>query len=170
MADIWLQTFLSLVNWVHLFATASWMGGMIINILVLLPSTREALDAAIAGKFLAAVMRRFRRLVYGSIVLLVFSGIAMSGLNKNYLGIGQFNTPWTQIILVKHVLVVALILLAVYSFEVLAPKVARVAAKGPSRELASLQRLQLRMAGLGFVLGLIILLLTGAATAISALA
>ena len=50
-------------------------------------------------------------------------------------------------------------LLAVYSFEVLAPKVAKLAAKGPSPELLKAQKLQLRLASTGFALGLIILLL-----------
>jgi len=169
LADVWLQIALSIISWLHLFATVAWIGAMTMNVLVLLPSIRETLEPAAAGKFLGAVMRRFRRLVYGSIILLVFSGVVMTALNKSYLGPLQLGNAWTQVILIKHVFVVVLVVLAIYALEVLAPNVAKIGAKGPSPELARLQKLQLRLAGAGFVLGLIILLLTGFATALSAL-
>src|SRR3990170_9015846 len=95
------------------------------NLFVLLPSIRETLEPAIVGKLLGAVMRRFRRLVYGSIILLVFSGLVMTVLNRSYLGSLQFGNAWTQVILIKHVFIVALIVLAVYALEVLAPKVVK---------------------------------------------
>lgn len=169
MADLGLQVALSLVNWLHLFATVAWIGGMTTNVLVLLPSVRETLEPPAAGRFLGAVMRRFRRLVYGSILLLLLSGALMTALNENYLGPGQFGNTWSQVILVKHVFVATLVLVAVYAFEALAPRVSRLAAKGPSPELARLQRLQLRLAATGLLLGLIILFLTGMASALSAL-
>lgn len=169
MADVWLQIALSIVNWLHLIATVAWIGAMTMNLLVLLPSMRETLEPATMGKLLGAVMKRFRRLVYGSIILLVLSGLAMTALNKSYLGPLQFGNAWTQVMLIKHVFVAALIGLAIYALEVLAPKVAKMGAKGPSPELARLQKLQMRLAGAGFALGLVILLLTGVATAISAL-
>jgi len=169
LADVGLLIALSIINWLHLIATVAWIGAMSTNLFVLLPSIRETLEPAIVGKLLGAVMRRFRRLVYGSIILLVFSGLVMTALNRSYLGPLQFGNVWTQIILIKHVFIIALIILAVYALEALAPKVAKMGAKGPSPELAKLQRLQMRLAWAGFALGLVILLLTGVATAISAL-
>ena len=169
MANVWVQAVLSIINWLHLFATVAWIGAMTTNALILLPSIRETLEPATAGKFLGAIMRRFRLLVYGSIVLLVFSGVVMTILNKNYLGPLQYGNTWTLVILIKHVFVALLVVLAIYALEVLAPKVAKTGAKGPSPELTRLQKLQLRLAGAGLVISLIILLLTGVATAISAL-
>ena len=87
-------------------------------------------------------------------------GIPLTLLNEDYLGLGQFDNAFSQVILIKHLFVTALVLLAIYSFEVLAPKVAKLAAKGPSPELLKAQKLQLRLASTGFALGLIILLLT----------
>ena len=148
---------LSVLNFLHLLATVTWIGGMATNILVVLPSTREVLEAAVSGRFIGAIMKRFRRIVYGSIITLVLCGVPLTLLNENY--VGQFDNAWSQVVLVKHLFAVALVLLAVYSFEVLAPKVAKLAAKGPSPELLKAQKLQLRLASTGFVLGLIILLL-----------
>jgi uncharacterized membrane protein len=167
MVDVILLV-LSIVNWLHLMATVTWIGGIATNILVILPSTREVLEQPLAGKLMGSVMKRFRIIVYISIVVLVISGILMNLFNKSYLGVTQLGNLWTQVILVKHIFVVALIVLAVYAFEVLAPKVSRLAVKGPSQELVRLQKLQLNLALLGFALGIIILFLTGIATAISA--
>ncbi len=151
------------MNFLHLLATVTWIGGMSTNILVVLPSTREVLEPAVSGRFIGAIMKRFRRIVYGSIITLVLCGVPLTLLNENYVSLGQFDNAWSQVVLVKHLFVTALVLLAVYSFEVLAPKVAKLAAKGPSPELLKAQKLQLRLASTGFVLGLIILLITAIA-------
>jgi putative copper export protein len=79
-------------------------------------------------------------------------------LNENFVG-GPFDNVWSELILAKHAVVTVMVLLAIYSFEVLAPKVAKLAAKGPSQELLKAQKLQLRLTSTGFVLGLVVLLL-----------
>ncbi|MGQ9469701.1 MAG: hypothetical protein ACUVTD_07800 [Nitrososphaerales archaeon] len=56
-------------------ATVIWIGGMATNLLVLLPSMREALEPPIMGKLMGSVMKRFRPLVYASMIILVASGI-----------------------------------------------------------------------------------------------
>jgi len=143
---------------------------MATNILILLPSVNEALGPGPAtGKLMASIMKRFRPLVYSSIATLTVTGFVMTSLNENYLGLLIFGNLWTLIMVVKHIFVAVLVILAVYAFEVLAPKVARLAAKGPSAELAGLQRLQLAIARTGFILGIAILFFTGIATAASAL-
>ena len=159
MVDLWETVVLSILNFLHLLATVTWIGAMATNILVLLPSTKEVLEPAVIGRFIGAVMKRFRRIVYASITTLVLCGIPLTLLNENYVGLGQFDNAWTQVVLVKHLFVAALVLLAVYSFEVLAPKVAKLAAKGPSPQLLKAQKLQTRLAFTGFALGLTILLL-----------
>jgi uncharacterized membrane protein len=157
--DLWQQVALSVLNFLHLLATVAWIGGMATNILVTLPSTREILEPAVSGRFIGAVMKRFRRLVYGSLITLLLSGVPLTLLNENFVGLWQFNNAWSQVILIKHFTVTAVVLLAVYSFDVLTPKIAKLAAKGPSPELLKAQKLQSRLAYTGFVLGLIILLL-----------
>lgn len=168
LTDVSLLTVLSIINWIHLLATVAWIGGMTTNTLILLPSIRETLEPATAGRFLGAVMKRFRLLVYASIILLLFSGAVVTGLHGNYLELLQTGNSWAQVILIKHVFAAALIVLAVYAFEVLAPKVARMGVRGPSPELVRLQKLQSRLATAGLMIGLIILLLAAIATTISA--
>jgi uncharacterized membrane protein len=170
MVDISTLTILAIINWLHLLATAVWIGGMSVNILILIPSVREGLEPSAAGKFMPLVMKRFRILVYSSIIVLVATGVSMMLFSRNYLGPLLLDNTWSQVLLVKHIFVAVLIFIAVYAFEVLAPKVARVAAKGPSPELLGLQNLQVRLATIGLLVGVIILLLTGIATSITSLA
>jgi uncharacterized membrane protein len=158
---------LSVVNWIHLFATVVWIGGMITNLMIVLPSIREALEPAAMGKLMGAVMKRFRVWVYISIVLLVLTGFGMMRFNMNYLGFAQFGNVWSAVAVIKHIVILIMIVLAVYAFEGLARKVAKVAVKGPSDDLSRLQKKQISFAATGFILGLIVLLLTGILGAIS---
>ena len=159
---------MALVNWLHLLATVAWIGGMSTNLVVLLPSMRGNLDPPVMGKLMGAVMGRFRILTYICIAVLIVTGGLMSRYNASYEGFG-FTNLWTTIGVVKHLVVVILVVLAVYAYEGLAKKVARVAAQGPSPELTRMQKRQIGFAVTGFVLGLIVLLLTGAMSAISSL-
>lgn len=52
LVDVGLQIVLSILNFLHLSATVIWIGGMTTNMLVLTPSMKEALEPAIAGRFL----------------------------------------------------------------------------------------------------------------------
>jgi uncharacterized membrane protein len=166
MNGAWIM--MTLVNTVHLLATVAWIGGMSTNMVVLLPAMRGNLDPPVMGKLMGAVMGRFRILTYICIALLIVTGGLMSRYNASYEGFG-FANLWTTIGIVKHLVVVILVVLAIYAFEGLAKKVARVAAQGPSPELARMQKRQIGLAATGFVLGLLVLLLTGAMTAISSL-
>lgn len=150
---------LFILNFLHLLATVTWIGGMATNILIILPSTREVLEPAVSGKFIGAVMKRFRLIAYVSMAILIICGVALTVLNENFVGPEQFVNIWSQIILVKHLFVAALVLLSIYSFEIVNPKVAKLAVKGPSPELLKAQKLQLSLSSTGFVLSLIILLL-----------
>lgn len=155
MADLWVS---SVLNFLHLLATVVLVGGMGTNVLVTLPSAGEVLEQAVSGRFVGAVMKRFRLIAYVSIITLLLCGVVLTLQNENYVG-GPFDNTWSQVITVKHLFVTVLVLLTVYSFEVVSPKVAKLVVKGPSPELLKAQKLQSRLASILFVLGLIILLL-----------
>ena len=150
-------------------ATVLWIGGMTTNIFVILPATRETLEPPVVGRFMGSIMKRFRKLTYISIVLLAATGIIMTLLNQHYEGLMQFTSLWSQVMLVKHIVTGVMVVLVIISFEVVAPKVAELAANGPSQHLLTLQNVQMRMARIGLIFAIIIALLTGISTAISAL-
>ena len=169
MSDVSKLVLLSAMNWLHLVATVVWIGAMLTNVLTLLPSAKESLEPPVMGRLMGSIMKRSRRLVYASIIVLLVTGVTTMLLNKHYLGLLDLGNSWTVFLLVKHIFVAILIILGVYMFEVLAPKLGRIAAKGPSPELAQLQKLQLRLGTAGIITALIILLFTAVVTAISAL-
>lgn len=85
--------FLSIINWIHLLATVSWIGGMITNILILTSSAGETLEPPVMGKLMGAVMKRYRTLVYSCILLLVVNGDLISRINPGYEGFFQLTNP-----------------------------------------------------------------------------
>jgi uncharacterized membrane protein len=166
LADLTTQILLGLLNWCHLLATVTWIGAIVTFALAVTPSAKEALPPPMIGKLFGSIMKRFRPLVYLSIVTFLFSGMAMTLLDEDYFGFLDLSTPWAVVMLIKHAIVGIFILLAIYNFEVFAPKVSRVAAKGPSPELERLQKFQERFAKVGLLVAIVILLLTGIATAL----
>ena len=156
----------SLLNFLHLSATVVWFGALTTNAFVLMPSAREALEPPVVGKLMGAVMKRFRVLVYINIVVLIVTGIFMSMRSGYYSGFMKFTNLWSTISSVKHILIIILVDLVIYAFEGLAKKVSRFAARGPSPELARLQKKQIMFSYIGMVMAIIILILTGILTAI----
>ncbi len=164
MADLLTAILLGIVNWIHLLATVFWIGGMLVNLFVVIPSAQKTLEPAMVGKFVGTIMNRYRPLTIISMIVLLFSGIPMTILDPNYVPL-NFTGQWAIVILIKHIVVGILVALTLYAFFVMAPKVEAKAVEGPSPELAGLQKRQLRITQIGAVLGIIVLLLTGIGTA-----
>jgi hypothetical protein len=68
---------------------------------------------------------------------------------------------------IKPIALAFLVILAIYAYEGLARKVSTLAAQEPSPALARFQKRKIAVAGIGYILKLTILLLTGVMTAIS---
>ena len=152
----------SVLNFFHLFATVAWFGALTTNAFVLMPSIGESLEPPVAGKLMGAVMKRFRILVYTSMGVLIVTGIFMTSSLKFM----EFDSLWSIIHSVKHILIIIVVVFVIYAFEGLGRKVSRLAQKGPSPELANLQKKQIIFSKVGLVLAIIILILTAILTAI----
>ncbi|MHA2311870.1 MAG: hypothetical protein ACXADF_10310, partial [Candidatus Thorarchaeota archaeon] len=68
------QILLGVLNWLHLVATVTWFGGLTTNVFILMPSLGSTLEPPVAGNFLNTYMKRFRPLVYVSILILISTG------------------------------------------------------------------------------------------------
>ncbi len=146
-----------LIKWVHLMATVAWIGGMFTNVFVYLPAIAKVLDPPTTGKLMGAAMKRFRVLVYISMSLFLLTGM-LRGLTSEF----PTENLWTVLFYMKIGVFALMVILAIYAFEILAPKVAKIAADGPSPELLRIQKSQMSLATIGFLLGIIILALTAA--------
>lgn len=159
-----LQILLGLLNWLHLTATVIWFGGLTTNALLVMPSAGAALEPPAVGKLMSNFMKRFRPLVYISILIITITGAMITSIMSP--AFFDITTEWGIVSLIKHVVIAITVIAVIYSFEVLAPKVAKLAAQGPSPELAQLQKVQMNVAKVGLVMALVILFLVGLQTAL----
>jgi len=156
----------AIIDWLHLTATVAWLGGVFINNLALSPSVRESLEPPVMGRFMGSYMKRFRVLAYVCGGILVVTGVIMTLLSPHYAGGFDLSSPWALFFLLKLIFVVALIPIGIYILEVLSPKIGRVGAKGPSPELAKLQKLLSNLGMTAFGIGLLILLFSAVTSAV----
>ena len=93
----------------------------------------------------------------------------MTVVNPSYAGAMKFTNLWTTLSLIKHIVVLLMVVIAVVMFEVVVPKMGKLAPKGPSPELGKLQGLQVKLGMFGVLLVLAILYLTSVMNSISSL-
>ena len=163
-------TLLAIANFLHLIATITWVGGMIISRLIITPAVRKLaqsgdLTEADQRAVLRAIGQRGASFTYGAIVVFIITGLAMLSLNPNYAGFLVFGNLWTQVILVKHVVVAALIISTAYINTTVNRK---LASADDEQEYARWQERRKDLSDVNFLLGLIILGLTAIATSIPA--
>lgn len=149
-----------ILDFLHLMATIAWIGGMFFNFLVVLPTATKALDPQTMGKFMGMLFKRVRVVVYTSLIILFITGIPMKIADEFYVGVISFTNSWEVLGFVKHVFVGLLALMAIYSFEVVLPKVSKLAKEGPSPKLNGLKKKQLVLGSISFLFGIIIILLS----------
>lgn len=156
---------LSVMNWLHLMATVVWIGGVTTIFLVIHPVANKILEPPAAGKLMLGITKRLRGLVYLCMVILVGTGIVIQMMDVKFAGF-NFSDSWTLTLVIKHILTVVFIVIAFYIFQGLLPKMMKLAAKGPSPEIAKLQKKQFFFGSTNLVIAFIILLLTAIAAAI----
>lgn len=146
------------VNWLHLMATVAWIGGMIVNFTIVLPSMGKALDPPTAGKFIGIMMKKYRVMVYMAILILLITGFIISLADGEVGKYFDFNESSSIYFTIKHILVLFMVVLSVISFEVVGPKVAKTAAAGPSPKLAKMQTMQKSLGMVALLTGILIVL------------
>ncbi len=160
---------MGIVYFVHVMATVLWVGGTFVNLFVFLPSAKDTLEPPVMGKFMGDVMKRFKPVVYTCMVLLGITGFIMMIQNANYSGLMKFENTWNVFSFIKHITVVLWVIIGIYIFEGLLPKMGKLAAQGPSPELGKLQALQMKLGMVVVVLAIVVLYLTGVMNSISSL-
>ena len=160
---------LAVANWLHLLATVTWIGGMVVQRLIVVPSV---LRLAKEGKILPAdarlvlhtIHQRAGQFVYGSIAVFIITGLAMLSRNANYNGVLSTGNLWAQVILLKHAVVALLVISSAYMMT-------RASRTPPPDDEAGFARWAERhteLADLNLLLGVVVLALTAVATSIPA--
>ncbi len=159
---------LALTYWLHLLATATWIGSLIAIYVLVFPATKRALKPPDRLAVIEIIQRRLEPITWFSVSLLVFTGLLQMSVNPHYNGFLSTSGQWSLAILSKHVLVAALIAVsAVYTWDVL-PAIRRTLLKRDSlggREAESLERRQTGLLRASLVLAVLILAATAVARA-----
>ena len=151
---------LTVTTWVHLLAAVVWMGGIFFILYVALPVAGKTLDQP--GKIMGPLSKRFVPLANISIFLIIASGIIMSIASHEFTGDSRLSGLRAQSLVVKVLLVVIMASIHFYRGLILGPGIARLSSEGGHPEkVQKLQTLSLNLVKINFLLGIIVLLLTG---------
>jgi uncharacterized membrane protein len=106
----------ALSSWLHVLATIVMVGYYLLTSLIFLPILERQMQANALRALLEQVSARLRPFFGISLLIFLVTGTYLMLINKNYLGLGQFfANPWSVLIVIKHVLVLAFLALAIYS-------------------------------------------------------
>jgi putative copper export protein len=150
----------ALVTFLHDLFTAVWVGGLIVLGITVLPSAKMALGMGPqTKKLMDTIQKRQSVLVYISIVGLVLTGMLQANRNPAFQGFFGLGNPYSTVLTLKHILVLAMIAVALYRSMALGRT---SGPPTPSQEKVSVGLLYLNS-----VLGIVILFLSGITVAIS---
>jgi uncharacterized membrane protein len=100
------QILFSISTWLHIMATIIFVGHYLLLVLLYLPVL--AIENG-GGKILSAISKRSRVWMYASLIVFAVTGIYLTIVDPNYLGVGNFGNLWGVLMLVKHILILGMI-------------------------------------------------------------
>ncbi len=149
---------IALSTWLHALATIVMIGYYVFTSLIYLPVLERKMQANALRELLEQVSARLQPFFGGSLLIFLVTGTHLMLINKNYLGLGHFfGNPWSTLIVIKHVLVLAFLALAVFSERAFLGQI--------SDEKPEALKQFRRALNINTILGVVILLLTAIAQA-----
>lgn len=162
---------ISLSFFLHLLATVAWIGGLVTLALVVQPVLDRAVtDLQQRARVLEATLKRFQPIANISLAVLILTGMVQTFTNRFYKGFLQFDNPWAQAILLKHVAVLGMIIVAAlitFSVQPALKRNALLIANGlaDDAQIDRVQRQQVRLTRINLALSLGVLFFTAIASA-----
>ena len=103
-------------TWLHALATIVFVGYYLFTGLIYLPVLERRMQADAMRELLEQASAQLRPFFGGSLLIFLLTGTHLMLINENYRGLGNFFTnPWSALMVLKHVLVLAFLVVAVYS-------------------------------------------------------
>ena len=149
--------------WLHILAAVIWIGGMLFLSLVAVPVLRQFETPLVRRDLFRAMARRFRRLVWICIAVLIPTGI----VNVLYYGNTVAGAPYMTVLHIKLGLVAFLILMGLLHDFVVGPRAGRAMSRdGLPPTGADLLMVSLApwIGRFNLLLGIVILMLAAALT------
>jgi uncharacterized membrane protein len=158
------QPVLAISLFFHICATVIWIGGILIITLLVIPEVSRILaEQPTLYKTLYRLRKRFYPISNLSLVVLIVTGLSQMTADPNYDGLMQFNNTWSQVMLVKHILIVVMALIGLAIQFSIAPALERITlllerGRGDSQEWQTLQRREKALTWLMIVFAILILM------------
>ncbi len=158
---------LALSHFIHVMGTVVWIGGILMALLVILPSSKAALESApMVGKLMKEVAKRFTPLANISILMLIATGIILFYYDKNYTSFPDLKNRWNVVIALKHFFVATMIVIHFYRGLILNQKIEKFSSQPNEKQSSRLKKISLDLVKVNFALGIIVLLLTAVSISI----
>lgn len=163
---------LALSLFFHLGATAIWIGGILITVMLVWPEMRRVLETSPAlYTLLSRLRKRFYPISNISLAVLIVTGLFQMTADPNYDGMLTFDNEWTRVMLAKHVAIVFMALTGWTLQFAVVPALERATllrerAKGDEAEWQRLRRREVRLTWVNAALGVAILGFSAWATTI----
>ena len=110
---------IALSTWLHVMATIVFVGHYLFTGLIYLPTLERCMQANALRDLLEQASARLRPYFGGSLLVFLVTGTYLMLINQSYQGVGNFlANPWSVLIVIKHVLVLAFLAIAVFSERV----------------------------------------------------
>lgn len=120
------QPILAISLFFHILATVIWIGGILIITLLVIPEVNRILvDQPALYQVLLRLRKRFAPISNLALVALITTGLFQMTADPNYDGLMQFNNTWSQIMLIKHILIVVMALVGLFLQFSIAPALER---------------------------------------------
>lgn len=116
--------FQTVVDFLHLLATVSWIGGMIYINVVLMP-TLPALGPESRGTLMGAAAKRFAMVSWSSVVVLLLTGLQKTPTGMLF----DLSTSYGITLTIKHILVLIMIGGGLFITFVIVPRMTALAPK-----------------------------------------
>ncbi len=99
------QLLISLSTWLHALATVVFIGHFVLLAGIYLPVLSKN------GTMLSEISKRSRPWMYASLLVFAITGTHLMLIDSGYLGFMDFGNFWGIVMLVKHILIAAMIVL-----------------------------------------------------------
>lgn len=163
---------LALSLFFHLAATAIWIGGILLTTFLVVPELNRTLAGQPAlHRILTRLRKRFTILGNLALAALIVTGLLQMSTDPNYQGLLRFSNRWSQVLLLKHLLIIVMALCGLVLQFGLAPALERNSllrerGAGDADEWGRLQRRERRLTLLIALLAISILATSAWLTAI----
>ena len=154
---------LALSLFFHIAATAIWIGGILLITFLVVPELNQALaEQPALYQILTRLRKRFTIVGNLALAVLIVTGLLQMSTDSNYEGLLRFSNRWSQALLFKHMLIIAMALCGLLLQFTVAPALERASllrerGKNDADEWRRLRRRERRLTIIIAILALSIL-------------